>query len=156
LDKDKAYLVALPFKKKGKNSLKLSDFIFTLSLDMKWGPPDKVRALISEAASEGLVRVEGEIVHASFEAGAVDIPVGFKPAQVDSILEQGIKLILSKTGMTRREIVALINERQDALERLVDLDAVVLLVAREMGIDVSEQARAAYEKHIAGPEEPSA
>jgi hypothetical protein len=54
LDRDKAFLVATPFKKRGKKSLKISDFIFALSLDLKWGPPEKVRALLREAEAEGI------------------------------------------------------------------------------------------------------
>jgi len=59
LDREKAYLMATPFKKRGKKSLKISDFIFALSLDLKWGPPEKVRTLLREAEAEGMVRMEG-------------------------------------------------------------------------------------------------
>lgn len=141
MDRERAYLVATPFKKRGKETLKISDFIFALSLDLKWGPPEKVRALLREAEAEGLVRLEGEMVHASL--GNLEVPVGFKPA-TEGTLEKGIRLITSQTGMSRKDVVALANERQDSLQRLVDLDVVVLLLAREMGIDVSALAKEAY------------
>jgi len=150
LDKERAYLVATPFKKRGKKSLKESDFIFVLSLDMKWGPPDKVRALLAEAEKEGMVRVEGETVYSNIEEGEVEIPMGFKPPVEESILDRGIKAIASQTGMTRKEVIALVNERQASLHRLVELDAVVLLVATEMGIDVRDLAKEAYQKLISG------
>jgi hypothetical protein len=41
------------------------------------------------------------------------------------------------------------NVEQDSLKMLVELDAVVLLVAREMGIDVSDLAAKAYENLLA-------
>jgi len=145
LDREKAYLVATPFKKRSKKSLKISDFIFALSLDLKWGPPEKVRALLREAEAEGMVRMEGEMVHATFDAEAVDVPLGFKPSTEEGILDRSIRLITSQTGMSRKEVIALANEKQDSLKKLVDLDAVVLLVAREMGIDVSGLAAVAYE-----------
>jgi hypothetical protein len=47
--------------------------------------------------------------------------------------------------MSRKEVIAVANERQDSLKMLVDMDAVVLLVAREMGIDVRELAAEAHE-----------
>jgi len=47
--------------------------------------------------------------------------------------------------MSRKEVIAIANEKQDSLKRLVELDAVVLLVAGEMGIDVSDLAARAYE-----------
>lgn len=145
MDREKAYLVATPFKKRGKTSLKISDFIFALSLDLKWGPPEKVRALLREAEAEGMVRMEGEMVHATFDAEAVDVPLGFKPSTEEGILDRSIRLITSQTGMSRKEVIALANEKQDSLKKLVELDAVVLLVAREMGIDVSGLAAEAYE-----------
>jgi len=149
LDREKAFLVATPFKKRGKKSLKISDFIFALSLDMKWGPPEKVRALLREAEAEGMVKMEGEIVNATFDAEAVDVPMGFKPSTEEGILDQGIRLITSHTGQSRKEVIALANEKQDSLKKLVELDGVVLLIAREMGIDVCELATIAYENLLA-------
>ncbi len=149
MDRERAYLVATPFKKRGKKSLKVSDFIFALSLDLKWGPPEKVRALLREAEAEGMVKLDGEMVNAVFEAEKVDIPLGFKPSTEEGILDRGIRLITSKTGMSRKEVIALANERQDSLQRLVDLDAVVLLLARESGIDVSDLAAEAYQNLLA-------
>ncbi|VVB69387.1 Uncharacterised protein [uncultured archaeon] len=145
MDREKAYLVDTPLKKRGKKSLKISDFIFALSLDLKWWQPEKVRALLREAEAEGMVRMEGEMVLATFDAEAVDVPLGFKPSTQEGILDRGIRLITSQTGMSRKEVVALANEKQDSLKKLVELDAVVLLVASEMGIDVSDLAREAYE-----------
>jgi hypothetical protein len=149
LDREKAFLVATPFKKRGKKSLKISDFIFALSLDLKWGPPEKVRSLLREAEAEGMVKMEGDLVHATFDAEAVDVPVGFKPTTEEGILDQGIRLITSQTGMSRKEVIALANEKQDSLKKLVELDAIILLVAREMGIDVRDLAGEAYENLLA-------
>lgn len=153
MDREKAFLVATPFKKRGKKSLKISDFIFALSLDLKWGPPEKVRTLLREAEAEGMVKMEGEVVHATFDAEALDIPVGFKPTTEEGILDRGIRLITSQTGMSRKEVIALANEKQDSLKKLVELDAVVLLVAREMGIDVRDLAGEAYENLLARSKE---
>jgi hypothetical protein len=149
LEREKAILVATPFKKRGKKSLKVSDFIFALSLNLKWGPPEKVRALLREAEAEGLVTMDGEMVSAAFDLEAVEVPLGFKPSTEEGILDQGIRLIISQTGMSRREVIALANEKQDMLEKLVELDAVVLLLAREMGIDVHDLAAKAYENLLA-------
>ena len=149
MEREKTILVATPFKKRGKKSLKVSDFIFALSLDLKWGPPEKVRALLREAEAEGLVTMDGEMVSAAFDLEAVEVPLGFKPSTEEGILDQGIRLIISQTGMSRREVIALANEKQDMLEKLVELDAVVLLLAREMGIDVHDLAAKAYENLLA-------
>jgi hypothetical protein len=125
--------------------MKISDFIFALSLDLKLGPPEKVRALLREAEAEGLVRIEGETVHASMDTGKIEIPLGFKPSSEEGILDKGIRLIVSHTGLSKKETIALVNEKQESLSGLVDLEAVVLLVAREQGIDVSTLAAEAYQ-----------
>jgi hypothetical protein len=145
LDREREILVAMPFKKRGKRSLKLSDFIFTLSLDLKWGPPENVRALLREAEAEGMVRIDGETVNASFDDKDVEIPLGFKPTSEETLLDKGIRLITSQTGLSRKEAIAMANEKQDRLRRLVELDAVVLLVAREMGLGVRALAEEGYQ-----------
>ena len=148
LDRERAYLVATPFKKRDKKSLKISDFVFALSLDLKWGSPEKVRGLLQEAAEEGLVRIEGDYVHAAFDEGQAEVPVGFSPSKGEDIFEKGVRLIVSATGMGRKEVISMVNERQDSLQRLVNLDAVALLVAREMGADVRDLAMEAYQNLI--------
>ena len=148
LDRERAYLVATPFKKRDKKSLKISDFVFALSLDLKWGSPEKVRGLLQEAAEEGLVRIEGDYVHAAFDEGQAEVPVGFSPSKEEDIFEKGVRLIVSATGMGRKEVISMVNERQDSLQRLVNLDAVALLVAREMGADVRDLAMEAYQNLI--------
>lgn len=149
MERERAYLVATPFKKSGKSRLKVSDFIFALSLDLKWGSPDKVRALLQEAVEEGMVRLEDDVIHANFGDEQVEVPKGFKPAKEEDFFEKGIRLIVSQTGISRKEVIALVNERQDRLQGLVGLDAVTLLVAREMGIDVRDLAQEAYQNLIA-------
>jgi hypothetical protein len=149
LDPEKAILVATPFKKRGKSSLKISDFIFALSLDLKWGPPEKVRSLLREAEAEGMVKMDEQMVDALFDPAGVEVPLGFKPSTEEGILDQGIRLITSHTGMSRKEVIAVANEKQDSLKKLVELDAVVLLLAREMGIDVGELAGQAYQNLLA-------
>ena len=115
MEREKAILVATHFKKRGKKSLKVSDFIFALSLNLKWGPPEKVRALLREAEAEGLVTMDGEMVSAAFDLEAVEVPLGFKPSTEEGILDQGIRLIISQTGISRMEVIALANEKQDML-----------------------------------------
>lgn len=148
LDRERAYLVATPFKKRGKKSLKVSDFIFAISLDLKWGSPDKVRELLQEASEEGLVRVEGDMVHANFDEEEVSVPLGFKPTRDEDVLEKALRLISSETGMNRKEVIAMANDRQASLQGLVDLEVVALLVAREMGMDVKVLACEAYQNLI--------
>ena len=148
MDREREYLVATPFKKRDKKRLKISDFVFALSLDLKWGPPEKVRALLQEAADEVLVRIEGDYAHAAFDEEKAEVPVGFVPSKDEDLFEKGVRLIVSATGMGRKEAISMVNERQDSLQGLVRLDAVALLVAREMGLEVGDLAQEAYENLV--------
>ncbi|NLX39931.1 MAG: hypothetical protein A4E50_00155 [Methanosaeta sp. PtaB.Bin087] len=148
MDRDRAYLVATPFKKRDKKTLKISDFVFAISLDLKWGPPEKVRALLQEAADEGLVRIEGDYVHSAFEEGQAEVPLGFSPQKEEDLFEKAVRLIVTSTGMGRREVISMVNERQDSLMGLVNLEAVALLVAKEMGVEVRELTDLAYRNLI--------
>ena len=145
MEHSKACLVAMPFKKRISKSIKVSDFIFMLSFDLKWGSPEKVRVLLREAEGEGLVRIEGDMVYATAETDSIEIPLGFKPPMNEDFLDKCLMLVSSKTGMSRKEIIALVNERQDSFQKLIDMDALVLLLGREMGIDVRNLAAEAYQ-----------
>jgi hypothetical protein len=149
MEHERACLVGVPFKRRMSKSIKISDFIFILSLDLKWGPPEKVRALLREAEIDGLVEIEGDMVHATAELEKMEIPIGFKPSVEGDFIDKCIVLISSRTGMSRKEIIAMVNERQDAFQKLVAIDALVLLVAKEMGIDVSDLALEAYNNLLA-------
>ena len=46
-----------------------------------------------EAEAEGMVKMDGEMVNATFDAATVDVPLGFKPSTEEGILDQGIRLI---------------------------------------------------------------
>jgi hypothetical protein len=71
--------------------------------------------------------------------------LGFKPTSLETLLDKGIRLITSQTDLSRKEVIAMANEKQDQLRRLVELDAVVLLVVREMGLEVRALAEEGYQ-----------
>lgn len=54
-----------------------------------------MRALV-EAEEESMVKMEGDMVNAVFDAAAVEVPMGFKPSTEEGILDQGIRLITSR------------------------------------------------------------
>ncbi len=54
-----------------------------------------------------------------------------------SVLDEIIDRISEKTGKSRREILAEINKRHEELSDL-SIEVVALIVAREMGVDVSD------------------
>jgi len=141
-------IVAYVFRKKG-GVISISEFVFALSLDLKWFSPDQAESVLANAEREGLVQVTGDMVEPSqsFNIHAVEIPIDFKPDK-SVFLE---KTILDRTidrlsgVMEKQELLRLINEKQESLG-IVEPDAVALLVARIHGIEVTDLIDEAYSR----------
>lgn len=48
------YSVAVPFKRKGKEALKESDFVLALSIDLHWFNPEQAKNILNQAEKRGL------------------------------------------------------------------------------------------------------
>jgi hypothetical protein len=62
-DEERLKTVQSVFKAKAprdKPILSMSEFMFGLTLDKKWGPPEKVRQLLKDAEARGWIRTTGE------------------------------------------------------------------------------------------------
>ena len=142
-------VVAHVFRKKG-NVTSISEFVFALSLDLKWFSPDQAESVLANAERQGLVRITDEVVEPLFDIHSVDIPIDFRPDQsifeeaseartvIDWVVEQlsGVK--------SKQEVIRLINDAQERLG-IVETDAVALHVARTCGIDVSGMIDEVYD-----------
>ena len=53
---------------------------------------------------------------------------------VDSLIDE----IAEKTGKSYQEVISMINERQEKLSNLLSFEVVTLIIAKEMGIDISK------------------
>ncbi len=56
----------------------------------------------------------------------------------ENIVEEIIEEIAEKTGKSYQEVVSMINKRQEKLSNLLSFEVVALIVAKELGIDVSK------------------
>ncbi|UZE92652.1 MAG: DUF2240 family protein [Methanosarcinales archaeon] len=148
--------VAMPFRKRGKTVLMVSEFIFALSLDLGWFSPEQAKRVLQVAKEAGLVAVKGDEISPNFDAATVEIPLGFKP-ELSQLKEQPlfdriIDLIMT-TGVSRKEAIALVNEKQERLQLMIEVTA--LLVAKERGVDISHLADEAYGTLIATSSQPA-
>lgn len=145
--------VAQPFKKRGKNSLSTSEFIFALSLDLSWFSPEQARQVLASAEKAELLIRKGEEITPNFDPKGVEAPFGFKPdlkaILVRSTFEQIIERLMS-SGLSKREAIALINKKQESLSKLVTIEVAALLVAKERGIEIADLADKAYEDLAGG------
>ena len=145
-------VVAHVFRKKGKVT-SISEFVFALSLDLKWFSPDQAELVLANSEKNGLVRIVGDMVEPLFDINSVEIPIDFRPDQ--SILEETFeertvidRVIEQLSGVkSKKEVIRMINEEQERLG-IVETDAVALLVARMYGIDVSGMIDEVYDRLV--------
>lgn len=139
---DLTYTVSMPFKRKGKDALKDTEFVLALSIDLKWFNPEQAKLVLSDAEKSGLLKREGELVRPSFDLSRIEIPSGFKPEPVSipkkSIFDRTIERIITGTGIEKRKVVAMINKKQEELSKQVVIEVSAILVAIENGVMVDD------------------
>ncbi len=144
---DLIYTVSMPFKRKGKDTLKENEFILALSIDLNWFSPDQARTLLSDAEKGGLLKREGGEVIPLFDLSSVQIPPSFKPGSVPGkkpLFDRIIDRITVTAGLDKRTIIALINKKQEELIKIVDIEVSTLLVALEQGVMVDDLMEEEY------------
>ncbi|NOQ29446.1 MAG: DUF2240 family protein [Methanosarcinales archaeon] len=166
-------VVAHVFRKKGKVT-SISEFVFALSLDLKWFSPDQAESVLTNAEQQGFVRITDEVVEPLFDIHSVEIPIDFRPdpsimdrqeRPTDSTACKGGELfeeteeasdeitvidqvVEQLSGVkSKQEVIRLINDAQERLG-IVETDAVALLVARTCGIDVSGMIDEVYDRLV--------
>lgn len=166
-------VVAHVFRKKGKVT-SISEFVFALSLDLKWFSPDQAESVLANAEQRELVRITGEVVEPLFDIHSVEIPIDFIPdpsiidrqeRSIDATASEGRALseeteeaseertvidrvVEQLSGVkSKQEVIRLINDAQERLG-IVETDAVALLVAKACGIDVSGMIDEVYDRLV--------
>jgi hypothetical protein len=137
---DLTYTVSMPYKRKGKDALKDTEFILALSLDLKWFNPEQAKMVLIDAQRSGLLKREGELVRPSFDISRIEIPSGWKPEIVENktIFDRIIERIIPGTGIEKRKVIAMINKKQEELSKQVVIEVSAILVAVENGIMVDD------------------
>jgi hypothetical protein len=139
--------VAAPFRQRGVDRLRESEFVVVLSLDLEWFTAEQAQRLVDVAASEGLLAREDDAVVATFDPTAVDLPDDFVPdeavLQQRSTFERTLAAIV-EDGADKQTAVADINRLQGDLD--VTVEAAAVLYARRRGLDVTGLAERAREE----------
>lgn len=139
---DLIYTVSMPFKRKGKEVLNENEFILALSIDLKWFSPEVAKSILTGAEKAGLVKKDGGNVFPEFDISSVQIPSGFKPDssifQKKSLFDRIIEKIMLGTGMEKRNVVALINKKNEDLYKMVEIEVSAILVALEQGVEAHD------------------
>jgi len=133
-------VIAAAFKAKGRKSMSRSELTYFMSFDLKWFSHDMSKRIVETAIEKGLLVEDGEKLTPAFDISSVEIPVDFKPdasvLEKPSIFDEVVDEIVAKTGMSRSDVIAEINDLQERLESLIDAEVAALVVAKKYGIDV--------------------
>ncbi|MCD5409857.1 MAG: DUF2240 family protein [Methanocellales archaeon] len=137
--------VAMPFRKRGKDCLTTSEFIFALSLDLGWFSPEQAKEVLGKANEKDLISIKDDEISPNFDFKAIEIPLGFRPdlKRERSIFERVIERVMM-TGLSRKEAIALVNEKQERMAKLIEIDVSALMVAKDRGADVEDLVDEVY------------
>ena len=139
--------VAAPFRQRGVERLKQSEFTVALSLDFGWFSPDQAERLADVAATEGLLERREDRLVVTFDPHDVDIPETFEPEesilQRRSTFERLLDAIVD-AGIEKQTAVASINQLQ--AEREITVEAAAALYGHRNGADVAPLAERAIDE----------
>lgn len=135
--------LAVLFKRKGKNVITDTEFIFTVSFDFRWFTPKEAQALLDIAIKRGLLTRTEEFLKPNFDYKDVEVSLSFRPSkdvltggkEEMSLFAQLVQSISEKSGLKKRDAVARVNRVQERLG--VDVEVAAVVVASDLGIDVS-------------------
>jgi hypothetical protein len=142
------FTAAMPFKRKGTDTIKETEFVMALSMDLGWFKPDTARGFIKSAIEKGIISREGDMLKAQFGINDVQVPMGFKPDvsgfREKEVFEQIIERIMINTGLEKQKIIAEINNSRNERGGLFSIEVLGILMAREYGIQVDDLIGKSY------------
>jgi hypothetical protein len=138
---DFLYVVAAPFKQHAAKFISIREFEFALSFGLKWMSPENASKVRDKALSLRLLEINDNKLVPTFDIGKVEIPRGFRPSErifhERPLIEQIMGMIAACSGMENRNVAALISRKQESLGDMVDIEVAALVVAKEIGCDIS-------------------
>jgi len=144
------FTAAMPFKRKGIDSMKENEFIMALSIDLNWFKPAAARAFIRKAIEKDILSRETDMLKAQFNIEDVDIPIGFVPGtdsfEEINVFEQIIERIMVNIEDDKQSIIARINQKKNETGNLFTIEVLGILLARECGIDVDDLIDRSYKE----------
>lgn len=79
MDSEAKKIISFIFKRSGKKQLKNSEFYLTLSVDLKWFPPNDSKDFIVFAVKNNLLKESNNLLSPNFEINDISIPFGYYP-----------------------------------------------------------------------------
>ena len=142
-------IIGFLFKRSGKKELDLSEAYLTLSMDLKWFPPQEAKNFLNNAMKQKILIKKGDSIKPAFDYEKIVIPAGFQPsrqpkaAKKESLKEEKLDVVkkiinrvVEKTGLNEVEVVKKIKTVEK--ERNVVYGVASLIVGKEYGIKLED------------------
>lgn len=143
--------LAYLYQRKGKDVLSEKELILSISMDLGWFSPDEAKQLINVCLELRLLSRTDSGLKPSFDYKDFSLPIDFTPSknilQVESqepLLLSIVRSIHEKTKLEKKDIIAEINKKQDALD--VEIEVAAILVTRRYEVDISGFLREAEQE----------
>jgi len=134
--------LAFLFQRKGKKTLSEKELNMSVSMDLNWFSPDEAKRLIEVGLELKLLTKNEDGLSPTFDYEALTLPIDFSPTrnilEVESqepLLMAIVRNIQDKTQMEKKEVMAEINKKQNALK--LDIEVAAILVAARYNVDIS-------------------
>ncbi|MFP4142965.1 MAG: DUF2240 family protein [Thermoplasmata archaeon] len=136
--------LAFLFQREG-SPVSEDDFVYTQSVDLEWFSSDEARILIEKANSDGLIKIDGEMIEADFDYENIEIPIGFEPSkdileeEKEDIFSELLSDLVENSGLSKQKVMSKVNDLQDSLN--VEITTAMLLFARKRDIPLTDMER---------------
>lgn len=135
--------LAALFQQKGRDRVAEKDFVYHVSMRLRWFEPGDAQKLLQAGLDVGLLAMRDGEVGPTFDPASVEVPIGFAPsrgvlkasAPQEDLLRSVLDTIATSSGETPRTILSEVNAVQDRLG--CDIEVAAFVVARERGCDIS-------------------
>ncbi len=137
--------VAVVFRRCRKDQITEEEFKNTVSFALNWFGHAKAGRLLGAAVRTGVAGREGDgSIRARFDVTAVQVPLGFRPAErlLDAAPGEGVLLrvvteVAVRRNLERAGVMARVSSIQASLG--IDSRVAALLVAAEEGVTMAEE-----------------
>ena len=162
---DLARSLAFAFRRKGADAMPGSELRHLLAFDLRWFAPEDAKKVVLRALETGLLVQEGDDVRPSFDLGAVQIPLNFRPTTMVLEEEPGAlpaarsaptvaaapppALAPPPAAAAAPDLQRAADDERRRRGLLISADLARLIVRRRLGEDVAEEAVKLEERLLA-------
>jgi hypothetical protein len=141
--------IATVFRRKGKTLLSEDEFVYAVSMELRWFNPSAARRLLENAKRYGLVTIRQGGITPSFSLEDRDLkPVVSPPSELaeeeTDIVSTVVSELSSKLNVPRNELLAQINRLKR--EKNIETLAAAVEIALKNGMEVSHLAGLALQE----------